>query len=235
MVDFIQQLISVDQELFLALNGSRSLFWDSVMTIITSTYVWIPIFVVLLYVIVRNNSAKVVIWLLISIGINILICDQISSGICKPFFMRYRPTQDPTMMYLVDIVNGYRGGRYGFISSHAANTFGIWVFLSLLFRKFKISLGLFVWAILSSYSRIYLGVHYLGDILCGIIVGVISGCLIFGLYKYVLRRIMNQKNYLISSLYTSSGYLNTDMDILLVSLLLTYVFIPIIGIIQICL
>lgn len=235
MVDFIQQLISVDQKLFLALNGSRSLFWDSVMTIITSTYVWIPIFVVLLYVIVRNNSAKVVIWLLISIGINILICDQISSGICKPFFMRYRPTQDPTMMYLVDIVNGYRGGRYGFISSHAANTFGIWVFLSLLFRKFKISLGLFVWAILSSYSRIYLGVHYLGDILCGIIVGVISGCLIFGLYKYVLRRIMNQKNYLISSLYTSSGYLNTDMDILLVSLLLTYVFIPIIGIIQICL
>jgi len=235
VVDFIQQLISVDQELFLALNGSRSLFWDSVMTIITSTYVWIPIFVVLLYVIVRNNSAKVVIWLLISIGINILICDQISSGICKPFFMRYRPTQDPTMMYLVDIVNGYRGGRYGFISSHAANTFGIWVFLSLLFRKFKISLGLFVWAILSSYSRIYLGVHYLGDILCGIIVGVISGCLIFGLYKYVLRRIMNQKNYLISSLYTSSGYLNTDMDILLVSLLLTYVFIPIIGIIQICL
>ena len=163
----IQQLLNTDRDLLLTMNGSESMFWDEVMQMITSTQTCIPFFVVLLYVILKNNSLKSFVWTIVSILLVIVICDRVSSGIFKPVFERFRPTQDPYIMYMVDIVNNYRGGQYGFISSHAANTFVISIFLSLLIRKWSFSMMMFIWAILSSYSRIYLGVHYPGDILFG--------------------------------------------------------------------
>ncbi len=229
MDNYIQQIERIDQELLLSINGSDSLFWDAVMMQITSTQVWIPVFVVLLWVIVRNNSPKGALLVVVAIIINIVICDQVASGICKPLFARFRPTQDPYIMYLVDIVEGYRGGRYGFISSHAANTFGTFVFLSLLFRKYSVSLTLFLWALLSSYSRMYLGVHYPGDILCGCLVGCLSGYIIYIIYRLLLKRMYKKEKRWISSLYTSSGYLNTDLNVLNISFIATYLLIPIIG------
>ena len=117
------------------------------------------------------------------IALVITLADQIASGLCKPFFARFRPTQDPNIMYMVDIVNGYRGGRFGFISSHAANTFAISVFLSLLIKRKSLTFMLLFWAVLNSYSRIYLGVHYPGDILFGAIEGCFIGYLIYPYIK----------------------------------------------------
>lgn len=230
MSDFnIQQLLNTDRDLLLAMNGSESLFWDVVMQMITSTQTWIPFFVVLSYIILKNNSLKSFIWTIIVIALVITLCDRISSGIFKPLFERFRPTQDPYIMYLVDTVNNYRGGRFGFISSHAANTFGICVFLSLLIKKWYFSAIMFVWAAMSSYSRIYLGVHYPGDILCGCLLGCLVGASMYWLYLFVNKRLGESSKHWVSNIYTGSGYLICDVNLLVLTLLLTFTIIPIIG------
>ena len=153
----IQQYIAADKELLLNLNGSQSLFWDGFMWVATSTIVWVPVAAMLLYIIIKNNKIQEALLTIVMIALVITLADQIASGLCKPFFARFRPTQDPNIMYMVDIVNGYRGGRFGFISSHAANTFAISVFLSLLIKRKSLTFMLLFWAVLNSYSRIYLG------------------------------------------------------------------------------
>ncbi len=226
----IQPFIDFDKELLLKLNGSDSLFWDGFMWIATSTYIWIPVAVALLYVLFKNNKIKEAFLIIGLLAIVITLADQISSGFCKPFFARFRPTQDPEIMYLTDIVNGYRGGKYGFISSHAANTFAVAVFLSLVIKSWSLGFVLFIWAALNAYSRIYLGVHYPGDILFGTLVGVGVGVLIYMLYSYLQRRFFYQPHY-ISDQYTTSGYLKSDVNLLHTVMLLTFFVIIILGIV----
>lgn len=226
----IQQLIEYDKHVFLALNGSNSTFWDGFMWIYTSTIIWIPLAMMLLYVLIKNNKLKETLLILLMIALVIFLCDRISSGFFKSFFKRFRPTQDPEIMYLVDIVNGYRGGAYGFISSHAANSFGIFTFVSLLLKKKELTLSLLLWAILNSYSRIYLGVHFTGDILCGSILGCLCGYLIYLLCRYLSKCFTKKSIYKISDNYTSSGYLISDINILLATLYLIFFVIMIIGI-----
>lgn len=141
----IQQLISFDQQLLLQINGSDSLFWDGFMWIATNMRTWIPMAIVLLYVIFKNNKIKETLLIIGLIALVFTLSDQISSGLCKPFFARFRPTQDPELMYQIDIVNGYRGGIYGFTSSHAANTFGLALFIisdkELVIKYFSLHLG----------------------------------------------------------------------------------------------
>jgi len=110
------------------------------------------------------------------------VCDQVASSFFKPLFERFRPTHHPDFKEMVDIVNGYRGGRYGFISSHATNSFGLAVFISLLFRHRRVTISVVCWALLNSYTRIYLGVHFISDILAGIIVGTILAFLLYEIY-----------------------------------------------------
>ena len=100
-----------------------------------------------------------------------LLCDQFSSSVCKPFFERYRPARDPDFSSMVTIVNGYRGGMFGFFSSHAANAAGIVVYTALIFRNKLYAATAVLWALLTCYSRMYLGVHYPGDILAGLLWG----------------------------------------------------------------
>lgn len=231
MDSLLQQLISLDQSLLLQLNGSESLFWDRVMMLVTSTWLSVPMFVVLLYVIAHNNPPKRFWATVLAIGLTILLCDQVASGICKPLFQRFRPTHEPSIMHLVDIVDGYRGGRYGFISSHASNTFGLCLFLSLLIRHRGLSLLLLVWASLSTYSRIYLGVHYPGDILFGCLVGCLSGYLCHRLLLWASRRWLQAPPCASSSssLCTPTGYRFSDVNLVILTLLFTYALVPIIA------
>ena len=227
----IQSYIEQDKELLLQWNGSDSIFWDGVIWVATSTYIWVPFALALLYVLFKNKSPKEALLVLTMVALTIALADQIASGICKPFFARFRPTQDPEIMYMVDLVYGYRGGRYGFISSHAANTFGVAVFVSLLMRNKLLSVVLILWALLNAYTRIYLGVHYPGDILFGTLAGSIVGLLVYLLYKKISQRMVVSKRY-ISSQYTSSGYILSDVYFLVSVFMFTCIIIGIWGMIN---
>ena len=133
-------------------------------------------------------------------------------------------------MYLIDTVNEYRGGRYGFISSHAANTFAVAIFLSLIIKNRMLGFVLFIWAVLNAYSRIYLGVHYPGDILFGTLVGIVVGFLIYLLYNHIHKICFKQSRY-ISNQYTSTGYLISDINLVHTIMILTFFTIIILGMI----
>jgi len=183
----IDTLDSIDKELLLWLNGFHNPFWDSIMWWVSSAPFWIPFYIILLYFILKARNPS---WpkqnfkqwagIVISISVAILLADQISSGFFKPFFERFRPSHSPELDGLVHLLtdpNGsiYTGGMYGFVSSHAANSFAIAVFAASLIQSKNAWVTLLFWATLVSYSRIYLGVHYPGDILGGAIIGVFSG------------------------------------------------------------
>ncbi len=225
----IDKLIELDKYWLLSLNGSDSLFWDGFMMIYTSTAVWFPLAAMLLYVLIKNNTSKQLFLLLAMILLVFVLTDGISSTICKPLFARFRPTNDPEIMYFVDVVNNYRRALYGFMSSHAANSFGIATFTMLLIRNKTLSLSLILWALLTGYSRIYLGVHYPGDVIFGSIVGILSGIAVYTLYKYLCRRMKFNAQEWISTKYTKSGYLVSDVHMLLAVLYGTLAIIPILA------
>ncbi|MBQ8442269.1 MAG: phosphatase PAP2 family protein [Bacteroides sp.] len=227
----IQPYIDFDQQLLLDINGSNSLFWDGFMWTATNMLTWMPLAVVLLYVIFKNNKVKEALLIIGMLALVILLTDQISSGFCKPFFARFRPTQDPELMYQIDIVNGYRGGMYGFVSSHAANTFGIAIFISLIVRSWSLGITLIVWACLNAYSRMYLGVHYPGDIFFGTLLGLSAGVLVYMLYNYLQKRLLITSRY-ISNRYTSTGYLFSDISLVILLFILTLFYIIIGGMIK---
>ena len=189
----IDQLIALDKELFLFLNGLHTPWLDPVMRLITETLFWLPFYIFLLFHIVKQHKVMSLV-ILLGITLTILLSDQITTGTMKPYFTRLRPSHEPSLEGLVHLVNGYKGAVYGFASSHAANTFGTAMFLYLLFRTTKPWIvWLFPWAALVSYTRIYLGVHYPADIVAGAAVGILCGWISFILYKMLRERIEKKK------------------------------------------
>lgn len=184
MIDWI---IAQDKALLLFLNGSDCVYLDAVMWTVTRTATWLLFFASLIYTVLRSRSRGEAVCILLLIALLVLFTDQISAHLIKPFFQRPRPTHDAEIGALVDIVNGYRAGQFGFVSSHASNTFGVATFLTLILRRRTLAVIFFLWAMLCSYSRIYLGVHYPGDIFCGALLGVASGFAFYGAYRSIIR------------------------------------------------
>lgn len=211
----------LDHTLTLLINGSDSIFWDNVMYTVTNTFSWSMVIVALLVIIFKNNSIKNTLIILLTIALLIFVADRICSGLVKPMVARWRPAQDPQLMYMVDVVRGYRGGRFGFFSGHACNTMCMAVFLSMLFRSAKVTLVLIFWSLTTTFTRLYLGVHYLGDVCVGWCVGIILGLLFY----YLMRRFQrsdDRRSY-ISEQFTSTGYLKSDMDSFLTIIFFNYI------------
>lgn len=174
----------MDQIVTLFFNGSSSLYLDAFAWNATNMLVWFPFIAVIIYVLFREHNFSHFMFILGATIVCIVICDQMASSICKPLVARWRPTHQPEIMHLTDIVSGYRGGFYGFFSSHAANTWSVALFLSLVFRHRNTTLALIAWSLLNCWTRLYLGVHYLGDIVTGIAFGSLVGLIAFRIYRH---------------------------------------------------
>ncbi|WP_194774540.1 phosphatase PAP2 family protein [Pararhodonellum marinum] len=178
----IETLKSWDEDLFLWLNSFHSESLDAIVFQATQTITWVPLYLFLAYLMVRQFGLQSI-WLLLGLALTVLIADQGTSSFMKPFFGRLRPCQDDRWM---DLIHNYGrcGGMYGFASSHAANSFGVATFVFLAIGQFYVQLKwLFLWALLFSYTRIYLGVHYPADVFVGALVGILAGFFAFWLQQ----------------------------------------------------
>jgi undecaprenyl-diphosphatase len=189
----IDQIEHLDQQLFLYLNSINSPFCDTLMHILTGRLIWVPLYIAILISMAMKYKRKFYV-ILIFIILAAAMADQVSVLI-KNLVQRPRPCHEPLLEGLVHIVNNHCGGMYGFVSSHASNSFDV-AMLSLLFigrRWFTIFILL--WASVVSYSRIYLGVHYPGDMICGAFVGIMVGWSVYRLYVLTDRKILQEKDY----------------------------------------
>lgn len=178
----VEKILVYERDLFFMLNGSDSPFLDRFMWLYSGKAVWLPLAAFILIVLLYKKKWRESILILLAIVLVITFCDQFASHVCKPIFTRFRPTHHPDFMDQVKTVFDYRGGKYGFISSHAANAFGFATFMSLLFRYRLFTWTIFLWAALTAYTRVYLGVHFISDIVPGTIAGVFFGWLVYWLY-----------------------------------------------------
>lgn len=189
----MEKLEWFDQRLFLFLNGCHNPFWDVVMYWMSDIKIWIPFYLFLIFLIFKNYRKQG--WLILAfIILLIILSDQSSVHLFKNVFMRLRPCH-----YFPDgvvhVVNGHCGGQYSFVSSHAANTFAMATFVSYILKPYyKIfKYILFVWAAIISYSRVYLGVHFPGDILGGALLGIFIGYFVTLVYRFVKSRYIHPK------------------------------------------
>ena len=177
----IETLNNLDHELFLLINGNHSSGMDQVMATLTQKVYWIWLYVLIIYVYIKRYKMTGFI-LMLGAGVSVIISDQITSGFMKPFFERLRPSHDPSLENVIHVVNDFRGGLYGFASSHASTSFALATFLCYSSYKAQKWVGILVpWAIFISFTRIYLGLHFPGDILVGALVGSLTSLIIFRL------------------------------------------------------
>lgn len=188
--EFILWLSDIDARLLLIVNGAHSPFFDSVMWCISGRWIWVPFYAVLAYLLFRRMSWKRASICLVTIGLIILAADQTCATLIRPEIGRLRPANlNNPLSSFVHVVNGYRGGRYGLPSCHAANTFALAVFMSLVIRHKWFTVMMFSWAFVVSYSRMYLGVHYFGDLFCGATIGSLFAVLFYYLQNYLFKRL----------------------------------------------
>ncbi len=184
MIDYLND---IDADALLAVNGLHDAFQDAFWWMVSAKWSSLLIVLALFWILLRQNRRHALL-VIAMIALAVLVADQVSSGLIKHLVERLRPTQDPSLSNMVHIVNGYRGGKYGFVSSHAANFMAVATLLSLITRQRWVLFSLVSWALLQCYSRMYLGVHYPGDIMGGIVVGLLAGWLIWRLMRWIQRR-----------------------------------------------
>ncbi len=188
----LEKLIALDTALFLFLNGLHNPFMDKIMWWTSETITWIPLYAVVLFFVFKKLKWKGLLTLLFMVLI-VVLADQGSVKLFKNVFQRLRPCHNQQIADFVHLVKNHCGGQFGFVSSHAANTFAFATFSAFFFRNKKFSYFILFWAAFVSYSRIYLGVHFPGDILGGALLGSIIGFGIFKLYEFVYAKLF--QNY----------------------------------------
>jgi undecaprenyl-diphosphatase len=181
MKELVDYLESLDRQLFLLINGLHSPFIDKLMLAFSDARFWIPLFIWLLFVLYKAYPGKQMLWVLLAVGVSITLTDRLSVDAFKNIFMRYRPCYNTEIQSMIHLVKDSCGGRFGFVSSHAANFAGLaMLFTKLLkFEYRNIGWVLAIWVALIGYSRIYLGVHYPADVIGGIVLGSVVGWLVY--------------------------------------------------------
>jgi undecaprenyl-diphosphatase len=185
-MELITKIIELDKQLLLLLNSFHNGFFDNFMFTFSKVGVWIPFYLSVVYLLFKSLGKKAI-WLVLLLISGVVLADQLS-GLMKDGFQRFRPSHDPAIQNFVHIVNNSRAGLYGFVSSHAANTVGFAMLSSLFIRRQTYTIAALSWAIITSYSRIYLGLHFPLDILGGAITGITIALFLYFIYKkYILK------------------------------------------------
>lgn len=182
-MNLIDTLKLWDTNLFLLLNGLHAPYFDGFMFAVSEKLTWIPLYLSIILVTIKYRRSDAL-WIILAFVLCIVIADQISSGLIKNTVQRLRPSRVPELADAIHLVRGYTGGRYGFVSSHAANAVAFAVLSSLVYRNRFYVAGISFWAFITAYSRIYLGVHYPLDIVGGGMVGVLAALICY----YALKR-----------------------------------------------
>lgn len=193
MLDALQH---IDVEVLVWINHTFKSDWmDAVMIFCSERFTWIPWYAVLLFFLYKSNPKRI--WInLIVLTCCIALADQLASGLLKPLVERLRPCHNDNVNIKLILIDGVCGGQYGFVSSHAANVFAVFFFFILknVFKKMKGMIYiLLVWATIVSLSRVYLGVHYPGDVLCGAFIGIIATSVIVWLEGVIERKYFTKK------------------------------------------
>ncbi len=215
---------NIDIALLEMFNGSNSSFMDALMLFLTSGYTWIPLYVALLYLLINNSEAMSQIMLAVGCAV---LCVVLAGGVCdyivKPLVGRVRPLNDYHLLDIIVGVSGVGAKDFSFFSSHAANTFSLTVFFSLLVRNWKFFTALLIWSLTNCYTRLYLGMHYPSDIIVGLAWGALVGIFMYYLYDRLYSRLSAGGEF-ISTQYTSKGYTIQSIDIVVCTLAAMYIF-----------
>lgn len=185
----LSTISEADRDLLTTINFDGPTGYDFFWAMYTDKWTWIPFVLVIVYCMLRPGNWKHRLLIIGCTTLLFLLSDFVVSSFIKNVVCRPRPSHDPAVMDLLSYVNGYRGGAYGFPSNHASNGFAAATFLALLLRNRWVTLSAFLWAIGSCYSRMYMGVHYPTDILCGAMLGIVFAIIIFFLYKKAAKRL----------------------------------------------
>jgi undecaprenyl-diphosphatase len=164
------------------------------MFAISGKLIWVPLYLAILWWLYRIYGRKFPI-LLLFVLIAVILADQVSVQVFKNTFQRLRPCHEPAIQGMVHLVNNQCGGLYGFVSSHATNSFNVALFSLMLIRRRWYSISIVSWAAIVGYSRIYLGVHYPGDVICGAILGSLIGYSVVKLYEITDKKLLNSLDY----------------------------------------
>ena len=225
----LEVLQDIDRQLLLSVNGSDSLFLDNLARSLTHGVTWIPMYLSMFYMVMRNNdNFRRLLYVLLGVAVCYLLSGGLDDGFIKPLVARWRPTHDPEIGTLVDVVDGYRGGNYGFFSAHACNTMSIATFFCWLARSRRLSIMLVCWSLINCWTRLYLGVHFPGDIVVGLLWGIIVATCVYFVYRRLTRGMYMPRN-LNPSQYTSTCYRRQDCNwpVAIFVITLTFVFIKV--------
>lgn len=216
-----ENIIELDRNLLLFFNGGNSVFMDSFVATLTYGPAWIPLYIGLLYLVVKNNETMAQIGLALG---GALLCVILAGGvdniIVKPLVGRLRPCNDPMIKYSLSLITSTTESNFSFFSAHAANTMALAVFFCCLIRDRLLGFLLILWSLMSGWTRLYLGVHFPSDVFVGTLYGIIDGLIVYLIYHKIYFKFNPKLNY-ISSQYTSSGYAKSDIDVVLTIFIFT--------------
>ncbi|GAA4901122.1 phosphatase PAP2 family protein [Flaviramulus aquimarinus] len=187
----IEQLLNYDTKLFLFLNSLGSETWDYLWLVITNKLTFIPLYAILLFLLYKKYGLKSLLVFVVVVALMITFTDQITN-VFKRGFQRSRPCGEADLIDQIRFI-AVRCGKYGFFSGHSSNSMAAAVFAGLMLKTYYKNLIfiLLFWSAIVAYSRIYIGVHYPLDIVCGLTFGAISGFLFYKLSHYLLKRFVN--------------------------------------------